>query len=303
MGTTAQTFYQSTGADDYAAPNEVNIRKLVIAAGASLSTTITAHPNAAGTTAITLNPYTTSSTASDIRNNLGWSINRLGTTDGMESAAATPRVIPPGAWTFALGVSVPIGATGTGALSVTYAAAVYRVSSAGVKTLLFTATSAAVASNSAAAASGNPVATSAAQPEYALDTGETIQVGYLATCVQTAGLAGVTVAGNVTWSMGDTAAYVQVPAPGVRTRYVGSLTETVTATTDALARQLSVNRTGSESAAVSEALTRRFTGSRSMSDNVPVTETLARQLSFPRSLADTVGGVVNNFRPVIIFEG
>ena len=285
MSTIAQTLYLSTGAKDFTAAGEVDIRKLVAVAGASDSTSITSHPNAAGTTSITLDPYTTTTLQSDIRANLGWAINQAG-TDGMASSSTVPRFIPAGAWTFTLGVTVPVGATGTGALSVTYVAAVYRVSSTGSRTLLFTATSAAVASSSAVAGTGYPVATSAAQPEYALAPSESIEVGYLTTCVQTAGLLSATVAGNITWAMGDAQAYVQVPAPGIRTRYASVLSDNAPAS-DATARQMSSMRTLSEATSMSDAVARRASCSRNTADTAPATEAVTRVYLSARLLADT----------------
>ena len=306
MSTTAQTLYLSTGAKDFTAPGEASILKLVDVAGASNLTSVTAHPNAAGTTSITLYPYTTASTQSDIRTNAGWAVNRSG-GDGIGSTATVPRFIPAGVWTFALGVTVPVGGTGTGALSVTYAVAVYRVNSAGTRSLLFTATSAAVTSSSALAGTGYPVATSAAQPEYDLLTDESIEVGYLATCVQTAGLFGATVAGNIVWAMGDALAYVQAPAPGIRTRYASTLSDSAPAT-DALARALVASRAVPDSAAVGDALARLYTGSRAVADTAPATDSVTRQLIYSRAVLDALSAaippVVNNYmRPMLIFEG
>ena len=304
MGTTAQTLYLSTAAKDFTAAGEVDIRKLVVTAGAIVSTTITAHGSAAGSTSITLDPYSTSSTAGDARTNLGWALNRLG-TDGAESTATALRSIPAGAWTFTLGVSVPVGGTGTGALSVSYSVAVYRVSSAGARALLFTAVSAAVASTSATVGAGYPIATSAAQPEYILLDSESIEVGYLATCVQTAGLLGAVVAGNVTWSMGDAQAYVRVPLPGIRTRYPQALADTVPAMSDALQSRSIKVRTINETVPTAEVIARRFTCSRSMGDTLPVAEAVTRRLIYTRSVLDALSSatIVNNYvRPILLFE-
>ena len=304
MGTTAQTLYLSTAAKDFVAANEVDIRKLVVTAGASVSTTITAHGSAASTTSITLDPYSTSSIASDIRTNLGWALNRLG-VDGAESTATALRTVPAGAWTFTLGVNVPMGATGTGALSVTYSVAVYRVSSAGARTLLFTAVSAAVASNSAGAGTGYPIATSAAQPEYVLLDSESIEVGYLSTCVQTAGLLGAVVAGNVTWSMGDAQAFVTVPAPGIRTRYPKALADTVPAVSDILQSRSMKSRALNDSTSTTEALIRQTACRRSIGDTLPVAEAVTRKLIYTRGVLDPISSatIVNNYvRPVLLFE-
>lgn len=84
MPATVQRWYHSTQQQDFSAASEVDIRKVVDAAPGAASNTICTHPNAAGTTDITLDPYTNSSTQSDIRANCGWCWNRLGAvnTDG-----------------------------------------------------------------------------------------------------------------------------------------------------------------------------------------------------------------------------
>lgn len=74
MPTTAQTFYPSaTDQDDTWG---TDVRKLLETVPALNSTTICTHANAAGTTQITLDPYTNSSTASDVRTNFGWAVNQ-----------------------------------------------------------------------------------------------------------------------------------------------------------------------------------------------------------------------------------
>ena len=305
MSTTAQSLYLSPGAKDFSAPGELSILKLVDIAGASNSTSITAHPNAAGTTSITLYPYTNTSAQSDIRTNAGWAVNRSG-SDGMGSSATVPRFIPAGVWTFTLGVTVPVGGTGTGALSVTYAVAVYRVSSAGARALLFTATSAAVTSSSALAGTGYPVATSAAQPEYDLLTGESVEVGYLTTCVQTAGVLGATVAGNIVWAMGDALAYVQVPAPGIRARYASILSDSAPATdtasrqathvsalsetigvSDGVARLATCARAAGETVSFTSTLGRTYTSACALTDSAPTTDAVARMLAAGRAVPDS----------------
>lgn len=219
MATTAQRFFHSTTDQDFAATGEVDIRKLLESAPGTDSTTICTHANAAGTTQITLDPYTNSSTASDIRANCGWAINRLG-TDGMVAIAVDQRFIPAGVWTFVMFVSIPAAGSLTGTLTVSNIYNVYRVSSAGTRTLLFSATSDTVASALAAGAnSGILTATSAAQPKYILAPNETIHIGALSNMVQVAGALGATVSGVATYRVGTSAEYYEVSSPGVRTEY------------------------------------------------------------------------------------
>lgn len=222
MGTIAQTFFHANVEQDFTAAGEVDIKKLVEAAPGGVSTTRTLHANAAGTTQITLDPYSDRNTVGDIRANAGWAINRLG-ADGMESTASGKRIIPAGAWTFTLNVALPVAGTTTGTLTVSFIAQVFRVSSSGARTALFTATSNTGQSTGLAAlASTTLTATSAAQPQYTLEADETIHVGFLSNLVQVAGLVGATVAGTATWTVGAAAQFVRVPAPGVRTAYTQS---------------------------------------------------------------------------------
>ena len=303
MPTTAQTFYYSTGAKDFAAAGEVDIRKMVEAAGAENATTYTNHPAAAGTTSITIDPYSITSTQSDIRANLGWAINAAG-TDGIASAAQALRVIAAGNWGFVLGAVVPVAGTGTGTLAAYYIVSVYRVSVTGVRTLLFSATSASISSN-ALQATGNYLAASSTQPEIVLAAGETLHLGYLAVCTQVAGLLGAVVAGNINWLMGSASTYLSVPAPGVRTRYPqgladsASITDTLKGLTlkvrnlndsapisDTLTRKGIYARALSDAAPITDALGRVYQGARALADAAPVTDTLQRVLTANRALAD-----------------
>ena len=219
MGTIARDFYFTTTEQDFTASGEVDIRKLETVAGPANATTICSHPNAAGTTQITLDPYTTRSTQGNIAANLGWAINRL-SADGMESVANARRIIPAGVWQFVLNVSVPVAGGVTGTITVSAIFHVYRVSSSGARTLLFTATTNTVQASALIAISADPVtANSASQPQYILEPDETIHVGVVSNAVQVAGLLGATTAGTVTWSVGLADKYVRVPAPGIRTLY------------------------------------------------------------------------------------
>lgn len=211
MPTTAQVFYLS--ATDQDGSWGTDVRKLLEAAPASNATTICAHPNAAGTTLITLDPYSTSSTQGDTRDALGWALNATG-ADGVDSVAGALRVIPAGTWQFSNPASVPVGGTATGSLTASLLIRVFRVSAAFVRTQLFSVTTNTVASTGLAAGTGTLTASSA-QPEIVLQAGETIHVGYQSQVVQVAGLVGATVAGNATYTTG--AATVTLPSPGLRT--------------------------------------------------------------------------------------
>lgn len=286
MATISQRFYHSTTEQDFTAAGEVDIKKLLESAPGTNSTTVTTHANAAGTTQITLDPYTNRSATGDIRANAGWAVNRLG-ADGMESVADARRIIPAGAWVFTLNVALPVAGLTTGTLTVSFIAQVFRVSSSGARTALFTATSNTGQSTGLAAlASTTLTATSAAQPQYVLEADETIHVGFLSNLVQVAGVAGATVSGVATWTVGTTTQYVQVPTPGVRTTRSRSLSDTITTVTDSLSRIQGSVRSMTESIPTTESIARQMTMSRTLTDTNVTTDTLARSVGLNRALTE-----------------
>lgn len=222
MGTIAQNFWLSQDAKDFAASGEVDIRKLSPSTQAQVQTTVCSHPNAAGTTSITLDPYSTSSTQSDIRASAGWAINRLG-ADGMDSAATSRRLIPAGTWNIGLQVNLPQAGTATGTLTVTLVLGIYRVSSSGARTLIFTSDLPVTGSSNGLSIGGvtAQIGGSVTVPQIILEANETIHVGLVSRMVQAAGLLGATVAGSATYVTGGdaTSADVVLPSPGVRTQY------------------------------------------------------------------------------------
>lgn len=226
MATTAQRFYHSTTDQDFTAPSEVDIRKLVESAPGSNATTICSHPNAAGTTQITLDPYTNSSTQSDIRINAGWAINRLG-SDGMESTSTEKRRIVAGTWTFTATVTLPQAGTVTGSLTASLLYRVYRVDSSGNRTLLFSVTSNTFQTTGLSVGGATGLLTATFNPgEIILEANETIHVGAQSNVVQVAGTLGATVAGTATYTVGTATEYVEVATPGVRTLYIRAHTAT-----------------------------------------------------------------------------
>jgi len=219
MATIAQKFFYSTTEQDFTATGEVDIKKLVEAAPGTDSTTIASHDNAAGTTQITLDPYTTRSTVGDIRANAGWAINRLG-ADGMVSTATEERFIPAGTWTVTMFVSIPAAGTLTGTLTVSNIYQIFRVSSTGARTAIgSTFTSNTVASALAAGANSGLLTATINPGKIILAPDETIHIGAISNMVQVAGALGATVVGTATYQVGTAAEYVEVGAPGVRTNY------------------------------------------------------------------------------------
>lgn len=283
MPTTAQTFYQVPAAKDFVVSGESNIRSLTSVVGTADTTTVTQHPNAAGTTSITISPYTSRSTQGDVSATLGWAILKGG-ADGVGSTATANRLIAAGTWSFAMYVSAPMPGAVTGTLAVTYTANIYRISASNVASLLFSVVSSTQTFGITAGAVGMPITSS--QPEYLLLSGESISVGYVISCTQVAGALGATVAGNLTWTFGDTSASVGVPPPGIRTRYPQSLSDNITVSENAQGLS-SHPRNISDTAAISESPTRQISTKRSLSDTSNISENLTKSYKSVRSLTDS----------------
>lgn len=237
MGTVAQEFYHSTTDQDFTAPSEVDIRKLVdVNPATPNSTTITSHGTGTGGGVDRLaDPYTTRSSSGGNAANIGWAINRAG-ADGMGSTSSRKRVIPAGTWVCQANVTLPVAGSVSGTIDAAGYWAIYRVSSTGTRTLIDSiGLSNTVQSTGLGSFTGN-ITASKALPEIVLEADETIHVGMGVVTAQMAGVLGATVPATVTFNLGTTASFVRVPAPGVRTRAIAALTGVVTSTA-ALARR------------------------------------------------------------------
>lgn len=219
MATIAQVFYPSTTEQDYTASGEVDIRKLAESVGVNDTTTIAAFTTAAAT--IALDPYTTRSTTGvAAAEDMGWSINRLG-SDGMDSTATAKRIIPAGTWTF----RGRVGVTGVVTTQVVFRCRVYRVTSAGNRQLLFTSTNSATVTP---LTTGVDVTSTSSQSEFVLEVNQCLHVGFILEKTNS----GVGTGGSVGLWLNDgvgQAVDVEVPTPGVRTQYSGGdFTQTAT---------------------------------------------------------------------------
>lgn len=225
MATRADIFYPSTVDQDQTWGTD--IRKLLETVPALNSTTICTHANAAGTTQITLDPFTNRSTTGDNRNVFGWAINEAG-ADGMESTSTRKRRIRSGDWVFTMRLGLPVAGTLTGTLTGSFSARVYRVGPSPTFTLteLFTtALSTTVQSTGLGNATGTCTVTQSSVPEIVLEAGETIHIGYLSNVVQVAGALGATVSGVATWHIGTQGGVdisVNPPAIDTITEMVGT---------------------------------------------------------------------------------
>jgi len=218
MGTIARRFYFSINEQDFVAPGEVDIRKLQEVGTAEDGSTICIHPNAAGITEVTQDPYTTTAVQGDLTANLGWAINRLG-ADGMDSLSLAKRSILSGVWSLVSFSIVPAASlNGSFSSKVTYK--VYKVLATGNRVLLFSTTSNSIVSDvtTVGGTRGYYTATFSA-PEYILEENETIHIGMISVINQTAGLLGATVETYSAFYHNSTAVYIEVPAPGITTVY------------------------------------------------------------------------------------
>lgn len=206
--------------------------------------------------------------------------------DGMESIVGARRIIPAGTWNIAFGVSIPAGGTVTGTLTLSLIIGIYRVSAAGARTLILSATGPTTLASGIGAASGI-VGGNITVPQITLEANETIHVGILTQLVQVAGLLGATVAGTATFQVGDGAS-ITVTTPGIRTLYDRALTDSLPTVADTLSRIATFPRSLNDTVTITDTLARRYTGSRSLSDAVPLSDTLTRVAIFPRALTDTM---------------
>lgn len=204
-----------------------DIREVVENGGeAGGDTSIAAHPNAAGTTSITVDPYTTRSTQNDDRTNFGWAWNHdAASPASMASTSTAKRRIPSGAWRFQHTVGFPApGLLGSHNLTCSYR--VYRVGASPgfARTTLFTVVSA----EQAGGVGAGDVAfdtTSGSQAEILLEAGESLHIGILSTNRQVAGTLGGTAAGNMIYRASSATPFtVTVPTPGIRTKYLSTIT-------------------------------------------------------------------------------
>ena len=268
MATTAQVFYPSSTDQDQAWGTDVD--KLLESVPALLSTTIAQHPNAAGTTDITLDPFTSRSTQGDAATNFGWAFNEAG-ADGMASVADARRRILAGDWTVRFRIAIPTGGTTIGSHNVTMIVKLYRVATGGgTRTLIATLTSA-EEGGSAFGVTTTTIEVTASVAEIILEAGETLHVGIISRNRQAAGLFGATTAGNITWhvgTQGGVTTMVTVTSPGVRTLHGRPLTDTAPATDSEPGRLLQLPRVVEES--------------------VPTTEELARQGVFGRLFLEDI---------------
>jgi hypothetical protein len=304
MSTIVQTFYHYPTTVDFTGSGIVDIRKLGESLGPTDSTTITQHGSGTGAAVgITLYPYHTSSTVSDISMNLGWGINKLG-TDGMGATATALRVIPAGTWTSILYGTAPAGGTGTGAVSIYFIPKIYTVASNGTRTLLGTGTTSNVITSNAINPLLGSMTSTFSFPEVVLQASQTLEIGYVGYASQTAGVAGAVVAMNINWSL-NSAAALQIPTPGIRTRYPQTLADTLSTIVDALSSRTLKVRVLIDTVSIADTINRLTRNSRTLADTVSVAESLKSANTLRRNLSDTLssGTTVVYNRSIVFFEG
>lgn len=227
-GTTNQRFYLGSVDDDQT--GGTTIKKLVETAPASNSTTTCTWTTTASQTR-TIIPLTGTTTNSDTSNDNGWCPNNAG-ADGFQSTAISKRWIKAGIWNFSHSITLNNPAL-LATIACTITARVHRVATGGgTRTLLFTAASANFSSTNVITWA------SSSQPEYVLEAGEVIQIGYTAVSASTtATVFGANTNTVLTTVLGaDT--WAQVPAPGLRALGEGAGSATGANDTDAIATSI-----------------------------------------------------------------
>jgi hypothetical protein len=205
VSTTAQKFYLDSAATDVT--GGTTVKKLSEATPATNSTTTNTWTTTTAATETHV-PLTASSTASDTSSSNEWVLNNGG-TDGLGSISAAERWFKPGVWSFSMSYTLNAPAL-LATIACTVTARVYRVSSAGVRTILFTAASANFAATAVVTWS------STTQPEIVLGAGESLAIGYTPLSAATANAVNTITNTVLTLSLGASS-FVTVPGPGVRT--------------------------------------------------------------------------------------
>jgi hypothetical protein len=303
MGTTAAQFFPSNTDQDQAygaSGGAGTVYKLEDTTAAVVSTTRAMHPNTAGTTIITLDPYSDRATTGDVTADYGWGINQSG-ADGMESGvhahASSPsltglRVIPAGDWSFFQRITIPIGGTLTGSHNVIVAWKVYRVATGGgTRTLLFTVTAPEQSGGAISVTQTDTGVITSSQPEIVLQSGETIHVGIQSTNRQVAGTLSAVTAGTIVYHTGGAAdSYVQVPT-GIRSRYSPSISPedaTTDATLDRLLKQLRNMPETVQGTDLTTPVQRAIKTGRGLSESVPTADAIDRKYHSFRANSESI---------------
>ena len=212
MATIENRFYLSEPVSDV--PGGSDVRSLTEASVTTPNTSIARHPNSGGTTSITYDPFTTRTTQGDQRSSYGWAINKA----LMDSKSDAKRIILAGNWQYVASFTNG-GSNSLGSSSCYLTAQVFRVSSGGTRTLMFSFNNTGAISNGllGASASGSAGST-VAQPEFILEAGETIHFGLQNVHTQNAGILGGTVQPDNNLNLGI-GTWIQVPGDGIRTQY------------------------------------------------------------------------------------
>lgn len=219
MSTIAQTFFPNTVAHDTVYGTD--IRKLAESLPTLDDTSICGF-GTSGNKNIVVDPFTTNTTdvtpmTAAALDPLGWAINETG-ADGMGATSTAKRTIAAGTWSF----QGTLKASPAAALNaVTVKVRVYRVAaSGGARTQLGSEGSANAGLITTAGTSWSTTITDIGA--VTIEADETIQVSYYINATgQVGGL-------SVIFEVGDAIVtndlQVQVPSPGIRTKYISSLT-------------------------------------------------------------------------------
>lgn len=218
-----QTLYMRAATRDVAFGT--NVRALLGTSGADTNFTVTFTSTTAATQ--TVQPFTnTSQNVTDNRTTHGWAMSQNDASeDGVGSGLTVAgigirkRVIPAGVWQFQFGWTSNAPAL-RASYPVTISFHVYRVAAnGGARTLLFSVDAAAT-TVSLVEGSGTGAASSPAQPEYLLETNESIHVAAQVTSNASSSILGWKTNTVITFTTGTAGtAFVTLPAPGMRDVY------------------------------------------------------------------------------------
>jgi hypothetical protein len=282
MVDTAQEFYPRTTA--VTGEGGTDIRELDPAEGASVDTTKCNFGTTTASGNIVCRPFVSHNNRAAIAANsgYGWDIPRA----DMGSTATAKRFIPAGDWLATVSISAD-AADATPQTRVT--CIVERVSSSNGITELFRGDTGLF---SVALAETSQIIPMNGQSQVVLEADETIRLEFWITGQ------GVAVVGRIiTFSVGpsgplsDQHPSLTVPSPGIRTQYPRSPAETITSSSDSVARVFAGTRRPTETiTSASDSVARAFTGSRNPTETITAaSDSVSRAGSgFRRALAETV---------------
>ena len=290
MGTTARGFQPRTDAEEdmtgQVAYPATNYMKRLSADGNALSSnTRASFPSGSGTTFVTLRPNltvnATQSPATDANKKIsGWVMNPRGSL-GFDSLAAAQRFIPAGQWQFRTRWTSAVSQVNP---DTTVYIDCYKRHVDGTFTHLFQALDTVAIGGQ----TGAQLDITSTQPQITLAEDETLHfsVTVRAPTVAITGQEIIMQVNNDTVALGTLQSIWNFPAPGVRTLFPRSESESAPYISDTLSRIVVFPRSTPDTALATDSLVRALIAARETGDTASSVDSLTRFASFPRATSD-----------------